>query len=253
MGTLKRVVAAWALAWLSLGAWAADPLVVGINSNDKPFCWVNERGELTGFSYEVAQAICQAMGAQCRFVSAKFAEFLPGVIDKRFDFVVGNVLRTPAREQQVDFTKRFWRSSSMFVGKPGVAKEVTPQALKGKTVAVQQGSVQEKHLLEHYAGSVRIVSFATNVERNAALAAGKADLMFGSTVSHFAFLTTPEGVGFEFIGAPIDGQGLGGDVAIPLAKGREALRTQLNAAIDAITHDGSFARINNKYFAASVF
>jgi len=232
---------------------AADSLVVAVNVNDKPFCWTNEKGELTGFSVDIARALCRTMKANCHFALAPFADFIPGVVDGRFDFVVANVLRTPEREQRVDFTNRFWRASSMFVGKPGVVADLSKPALKGKVVAVQKGSVQEKYLQEHYADGITLLSFPTNTERNNALVAGKADLILGSTVSHYAFLSTREGERFEFIGTPLDAPGLGGDVAIPVAKGRDALRARLNGAIDAILKDGTFARINNTYFSASVF
>lgn len=245
---------AFAMLALAVGpALATDSFVVAVNNNDRPFCWTNERGELTGFSVEIGRAICRAMGGECRLVATTFADFLPGVIDKRFDFVVANVLRTAEREKQVDFTNRFWRSSSMFVGKPGLLAEVTPRTANSRRIGVQKGSVQEKYLLETFAGVVAVESFATNVERNQALATGKVDLIFGSTVSHYAFLSTPEGARFDFIGGPIDGQGLGGDVAIPVAKGREVLRRRLNAAIETILGDGTFARINNAYFPSSVF
>lgn len=244
----------WGLLFLA-GSFsvAAETLTVAVNNNDRPFCWVDERGELTGFSVDIAKALCRAMAADCRFTPVTFADFIPGVTEGRFDFVVANVLRTPEREKMVDFTNRFWRSSSMFVGKPGVVPEITRAALKGKTVGVQKGSVQEKFLREMYGDTLALASFATNVERNAALVAGGVDLIFGSTVSHYAFLGTKDGTQFDFIGSPIDGQGLGGDVAIPLAKGRDELRKRLNGAIETILHDGGFARINNTYFSASVF
>lgn len=234
-------------------AFAAETLTVAVNNNDRPFCWVNERGELTGFSVDIAKALCRAMDAECKFTPVTFADFIPGVTERRFDFVVANVLRTPEREKLVDFTNRFWRSSSMFVGKPGGIREISRATLKGKTIGVQKGSVQEKFLRETFSDTLTVTSFATNVERNAALVNGSVDLIFGSTVSHYAFLSTKDGTQFDFIGSPIDGQGLGGDVAIPLAKGRDELRKRLNGAIETILHDGTFARINNTYFSASVF
>ena len=253
MGFMTRAVSLL-VALLGSGCLlAAEPLVVAVNNNDRPFCWSNERGELTGFSVDIARALCRAMKSECRLTVANFADFIPGVVEKRFDFVVANVLRTAEREKLVDFTNRFWRSSSMFVGKPGVAKDVSKQALNGKVVGVQKGAVQEKYLRENLADAVTIETFPTNTERNNALVSGKVDLIFGSTVSHYAFLSTGEGARFEFIGNPIDGQGLGGDVAIPLAKGRDDLRQRLNAAIETILHDGTFAKINNAYFTSSVF
>lgn len=230
-----------------------NPLVVAVNNNDRPFGWTNERGEMTGFSVDIARALCKAMARECRLQPTVFADFIPGVAAGKFDFAVANILRTPEREKQVDFSNRFWRSSSTFVGRSGVVKAISRQDLKGKTIAVQKGAAQERYLREFYADVATIDVYPTNLERNAALVAGKADLILGSTASHFAFLTTREGAGFDIIGEPLYEHGLGGEVAIPLAKGRDDLRQAINAAIDAILRDGTYARINNAYFAAGIF
>ncbi len=246
------VIVLW-LPLASLPLAAAEPLVVAVNNNDRPFGWTNERGELTGFSVDIARALCRAMSRECRLVPTVFADFVGGVVDGRFDFVVANILRTAEREKLVDFSDRFWRSSSTFVGRPGVVADITGKGLQGKIVAVQKGAVQERYLREIYEGVATIDSYATNAERNAALVAGRADLILGSTISHYAFLSTKEGSRFEFIGDPLFDRGLGGDVALPVRKGRDELRRALNAAIAAILRDGSYARIGNTYFAATIF
>lgn len=232
---------------------AGEPLIVAVNNNDRPFSMANEKGEMVGFSVDMARAICKAMHSECRLVPTTFADFIPGVVEKRFDFVVANVLRTAEREKLVAFSNRIWRSSSIFVGVPDNINRISKENLKGKLIGVQKGSAQEKYLQENYANVATILSYPSNIERNKALCDGKVDLVFGSTVSQYAFLTTSEGSHFEFIGGPIDGQGLGGDVAIPLSLGRDDLRERLNGAIETILKDGTFARINNTYFTASVF
>jgi len=236
-----------------LPAMAVEPLIVAVNNNDRPFGWTNEQGELTGFTVDIAKALCKAMDRECRLQPAVFADFIPGVVAGKFDFVVGNILRTPEREKQVDFSNRFWRSSSTFVGRPGVVKAINRDEFRGKRVAVQKGAVQERYLRQFFGETAIIDTYATNADRNAALAAGKADLMLGSTLSHFSFLTTKDGERFELIGDPIYDHGLGGDVAIPLAKGRDDLRQAINTAMAAILHDGTYARINNTYFPSGVF
>jgi ABC-type amino acid transport substrate-binding protein len=247
----------WLLATLLAAATyafaGANPLVVAVNNNDRPFGWTNDRGEMTGFSVDIARALCKAMARDCRLQPTVFADFIPGVATGKFDFVVANILRTPEREKQVDFSNRFWRSSSTFVGRSDVVKAISRQDLKGKTLGVQTGAAQERYLREFYGDVATIGAYPTNLERNAALVAGKVDLILGSTASHFAFLTTREGAGFDIIGDPIYDHGVGGEVAIPVAKGRDDLRQAINAAIDAILRDGTYARINNAYFAAGVF
>lgn len=249
--SIRSFVLLFALLVQSL-AGAAEPLVVAVNQEDKPFCWVNEQGRLTGFSVDIARAMCLAMKRECRIVPAPFAQFIAGVAEKKFDFVVANVLRTPEREKLVDFSERFWRSTSTFVGRPGVLREVAPANLKGRKIGVQKGSVQERYLRE-FAAAAQIESYPTNTERNAALVGGKVELIMASTISNFTFLSSEQGGQFDFVGAPLSDHGLGGDVAIPVAKGRNELREAINAAIRQVLHDGTYARINNQYFPASVF
>lgn len=238
---------------LSGPALAADTFTVAVNNNDRPFGYADEKGELTGFSVDIARELCKVLQAKCTLVPVPFAEFVPGVAEGRFDFAVANVLRTAEREKTVDFTDRYWRSSSSFVGKAGVVKAISAADLAGKRIAVQTGSQQERYLRRTYEGSAVIDAYPTNIERNAALIDGRADLMLGSTVSHFAFLTTKEGQGFEIIGEPMFEAGLGGDVGLPVKKGRDDLRQRLNDAIAAIVRDGTHSRINNQYFPVSIY
>jgi ABC-type amino acid transport substrate-binding protein len=251
--TLFVVLLAMALALAHVPARADDVLVVAVNNNEKPYGYVNDNGELTGFMVDIARALCQAMHLECRLQPALFIDFLPGIIDGRYDFVVGNLLRTAEREKQVDFTNRLWRSSSSFAGKAGLFIEPTREALKGNIIAVQEGATQEKYLREYFEGVVTIKTFPTHVERNAALAAGFADMTFGSTISHFSFLSSERGKGFDIISGPMFDHGLGGDVAIPVRKGRDDLRKRLNQAIDTILRDGTYGRITNSYFKANIF
>lgn len=232
---------------------AADKYSVAVNNNDQPFGYTDAKGELTGFSVAIARELCKVLKAECTLVPVPFAEFVPGVSEGRFDFVVANVLRTAEREKLVDFTDHYWRSSSSFVGKAGVVREVSPAAFTGKRISVQAGSQQERYLQRTYGGVAQILSFPTNIERNAALIDGRADLMLGSTVSHFAFLSTKDGQGFELVGEPMFDQGLGGEIGLPIRKGRNDLRQRLNEAIATIVNNGTYSRINNQYFPVSVY
>lgn len=241
------------LAFAVPGARAQDVLTVAVNDNDRPFGYTDERGELAGFNVDIARALCRALGAECRLVPTRFPDFVPGVADGRFDFAVANLLRTPERERVVDFTGRLWRSSSSFMGRPGVMPDLKPASLAGKTIGVQKGGVQERWVKEALGAQATVKTFDTIAERNAALLDGSVDLALGSTVGNFVFLNSPDGAWFEIIGDPVFDQGLGGDVAIPVAKGREALRQRLNDALAAILTDGTFSQINVKYFPISVY
>jgi histidine transport system substrate-binding protein len=247
-----RAAAAAVLAAVS-GVLVAGPalsdetLVVAVNRDDPPFGYIDPTGEPTGFSIEFARAVCTVMGATCRLEPTRFQDVLAGVVSGKFDFAVANVLRTPEREAQVDFSDRYFRSSSCFIGRPDMVAGTAPGDLAGRVIGVTAGSVQERWLRAAYSGSV-IKVLPSVSEATAALLDGTADLMLAPTMSSFEFLISPEGGAFEIIGEPFHDQGLGGEVAMPVAKGRDDLRQRLNAAIAVMQRDGILDRVVLRYF-----
>lgn len=244
---LRCLQAAAAAAVLAGPASAGEALVVAVNRDDPPFGYIDPTGEPTGFSVEFARALCAVMAAACRLEPTRFQDVLSGVVSGKFDFAVANVLRTPEREAQVDFSDHYFRSSSCFIGRPGMVAGTAPGDLAGRVIGVTAGSVQERWLRAAYSGSVVMVLPSVS-EATAALLDGTADLMLAPTMASFEFLISPEGGTFEIIGEPFHDQGLGGEVAIPLAKGRDDLRKRLNDAIAVMQRDGILDRVVLRYF-----
>ncbi|HEY0835167.1 MAG TPA: transporter substrate-binding domain-containing protein [Azospirillum sp.] len=243
-------LAAGILGALGAGAPASagETLVVAVNRDDPPFGYIDPTGEPTGFSVEFARALCTVMAATCRLEPTRFQEVLGGVVSGKFDFAVANVLRTPERETQVDFSDRYFRSSSCFIGRPGMVAGTAPADLAGRVIGVTAGSVQEHWLRATYGGASVIRILPSTAEATGALLDGSADLVLAPTMSSFDFLISPEGGAFEIIGEPFHGHGLGGEVAIPIAKGRDDLRQRINAAIAVMQRDGILDGVVLRYF-----
>ncbi|HYH21609.1 MAG TPA: transporter substrate-binding domain-containing protein [Azospirillum sp.] len=244
---VAAVLAAPASAGEATEGAAGKALVVAVNRDDPPFGYIDPTGEPTGFSVEFARALCTVMAATCRLEPTRFQEVLGGVTAGKFDFAVANVLRTPEREAQVDFSNRYFRSSSCFIGRPGLVAGTAPADLAGRVIGVTAGSVQERWLRAAYHRSTIMVLPSVS-EATAALLDGSADLMLAPTMSSFDFLISPEGGAFEIIGEPFHDQGLGGEVAIPVAKGRDDLRRRLNDAIAVMERDGILDGVVLRYF-----
>ena len=76
----------------------------------------------------------------------------------------------------------------------------------------------------------------------------------GSIQASYGFLNKPAGKDYEFAGATLDdpkffgvGDGIG------LRKGDVELREDLNKALATILANGTYARINNKYFDFDIY
>jgi polar amino acid transport system substrate-binding protein/arginine/ornithine transport system substrate-binding protein len=86
------------------------------------------------------------------------------------------------------------------------------------------------------------------------LAAGRGDVGFGSSLAATtAFLLSPEGKSFNKIGPAINPSGnQAGGTGIAMRKGEDALRNKVNAALKAITANGVYKTINDKYFDVNI-
>ena len=66
----------------------------------------------------------------------------------------------------------------------------------------------------------------------------------------FDWLQSKQGAGYEFVGETID---IGDKIGIAVRKGDHELRERLNRALAEILADGTYQRINARYFPFSIY
>ncbi len=68
------------------------------------------------------------------------------------------------------------------------------------------------------------------------------------------FLETPEGKGYAFVGPGfVDKKWFGDGIGIAVRKGDDDLREMFNRAIRTIREEGTYKKINAKYFDFDVY
>ena len=82
------------------------------------------------------------------------------------------------------------------------------------------------------------------------LAAGRLDAMFGDSLGSYAWLRGPEGAGFESVGVEYR---LDEGVGIAVRHEDAALLLRLNDALKAVLANGTYERINARYFPFSIY
>lgn len=233
---------------------AADRLRVASEGAYPPFNSLNEKGELVGFDIEIARAVCLVMGVSCEIVAEPWATILDGLRDKRYDVIVASMVRTPEREKIADFTDSYYRSRSIFIGKKELAQPKEGDPLVGKRVGTAKGTVQAEYLLKNYADKYTVVVYDDTSIQQEKLASGDVDAILDGTLTGYAFLQTDKGRNFDFVGNPIPLEDDNSDAArIAVRKGETALRDDINRALQTIRLDGTYDRINRKYFPFSIY
>ena len=252
----RLVIVFLALIALTGGAQAETRKIrIGTEGTYRPFSYFDAEGKLTGFEVELDRAICAAVKADCEFVTMEFDGLIPALQEKKIDAVASGLRITEKRKKAIDFTDKYYNTPSRVVLRKAF-KYDGPASVKGKKIGVLKASTQEKYALgELKPAGAEVVSYEAQDQVYLDIKAGRLD---GTVADHVevtgGFLSKPEGKDFELKGEELYiPKYFGIGAGIGLRKGQDALKGELNAAIKAIRANGTYKKINDKYFKFDVY
>jgi arginine/ornithine transport system substrate-binding protein len=242
-------LALWMAALLAGVAATAQPVLrIATEGTYPPWSYKDAQGRLQGWDVDIANALCEKMKVRCEIVAQDWDGIIPGLLAHKYDEIVASMAVTEQRRQRVDFTNKYKSTVSRFVARKGTPPDVSADALRGKAIGVQRGSIQAGYLAAHYKGS-DIKLYDTPQAAELDLLAGRVDYIFGNMVTyHVGFLKQAEARDFDFVGPELKGGLLGEGNAIAVRKNSPQLLQQLNGALAAIIADGTYERITATYF-----
>lgn len=249
------LVAVLAVGVMAGAAQAGQKVKIGTEGAYPPFNSIDKDGKLVGFDIDIANALCDAAGFECEFVVQDWDGIIPGLLAKKYDAIIASMSITDERKQKVDFTNKYYNTPAKFFARKGSGLEVSPDGLKGKVIAVQRATTHENFLNDNYGKIVTVKAYATQDEAYLDLVSGRADAGIADSVAVMdGFLGTDQGKDFEFIGPDFsDPKWFGEGAGIAIRKGEGDLLNAFNAAIAKIRADGTYAKINAKYFDFDVY
>nr|WP_232316745.1 ABC transporter substrate-binding protein [Candidatus Burkholderia verschuerenii] len=231
-------------------ALAADTLRFGLEAQYPPFESKSSTGELQGLDIDVGNAVCAAAKMQCKWVETSFDSLIPALQGRKFDAINSAMNATDQRRQAIDFTTVVYRVPTQLIAKTGSGLEPTSASLKGKSVGVLQGSIQETFAKAHWENEgVKVVPYQDQNQVYTDLKSGRLDAtLVLAPAGQNGFLSKPDGAGFAFVGAPVrDDKILGSGIAYGVRKGDGALKAKLDAAIAKVKADGTIDKYAKKY------
>ena len=257
MKKIGLIVFAAAMA-LGLGAQAADKMKVrmGTEGAYPPFNSVDKDGKLIGFDIDIGNAICAAANFECTWVTQNWDGIIPGLVAEKFDTIIASMSITDERKKKVDFTKKYYSTPARFVtADANKSVEINMDNLKGKVIGVQESTVSDNFVTDNFGKVAKIKRYKKQEQANLDLTSGRLDYVFAdSVVLSDGFLKTPRGKGYGFVGPSYsDVKWFGEGIGIAVRKGDDKLREAINAAIAKIRADGTYAKLNAKYFDFDVY
>jgi histidine transport system substrate-binding protein len=236
--------------------WTGKVIKLAVDPTYPPLEYKTPDGKLTGFGVDIANALCAQMHAKCVWVETSFDGMIPGLLARKFDVISSSMTITPKRMQQIAFSNKISNAPARLVVPRGSPLLPDAASLKGKRVGVEQGTSQEDYARAMWQpAGVEIVAYQNQDQVYSDLTSGRLDAAFQASIeASDGFLKKPEGKDFQFAGPAMDdpkyfGQGDG----LGLRKDDVALREAFNQALAQILANGTYARINNKYFDFDIY
>lgn len=248
----KFLLVAAAILGFASNAFAADIMKFGVEGAYPPFNSKDASGQVGGFDVEIGKALCAKMKVECEVVTSEWEGIITALNEGKFDFLISSMSITKERRELVDFTEPYYSNKLQFVA-PKASDLKTDKAsirdsMLGKTLGVQASTISAAWLQENLGMDITLKLYDTQENAFADLAAGHVDAILADKYVSYEWLKGEAGSSFEFKGDPVvDNDKIG--IAVRL---NDPLRARLNLAIKEIIEDGTYKKINDKYFPFNI-
>jgi len=244
---VARLAAALPAALIALLALAGpgvaqQPLTVGLDATFAPHAMPKLGGGVEGFNVDMANEIARRLGRPVNIVAQEFSGIIPGLQSKRFDFIVAPVTVTAERAKSMLFTEGYLNTDYQFVIQKDAPDLTKLEDLKGKTIAVNRGSIYDTWARDNMAKyGFTVENFNTTPDAVQAVLSGRAFAnLAGNTAAAWAVQKTPGLKGSYTIKTGLVW-------AIPFRRDDVATRNQVEVVVECMKLDGFFAKLSEKW------
>lgn len=256
---MKRIIIFLTVALLTIAsaAQAKDwkKIRIGTEGAYPPFNYIGTDGKIVGFDVDIAYALCDYMHAKCTLVAQDWDGIIPALLARKYDAIVASMSITEERKRKVSFTDKYYHTPARMVAN----KNLIVKILKGDRwkmkIGVQRATIHDRFATDNFGDNIELVRYGTQDEADLDLKAGRVDLLLADSVVLYAgFLKKAGNENYQFIGPEFtDPKWFGPGAGIAVRKQDNDLREQLNAAIKGIRANGTYQKIEAKYFDFDIY
>ena len=221
-------------------------LRIGTEGAYAPFNYTNADGTLGGFDIEIANAICADMQVTCEIMAQDWDGIIPGLKAGKYDAIVAAMSVTPERAQQVAFTDPYFSNALVFLAKKDSRFDPSNSSdIDSHSIAAQRSTISSQWLEKAYPkADIKLYDTLSNAFLD--LGSGRVDAMISDKLPAIEWLSSPSGSNYVLKGAEID---INDNFAIAVRPNDEALQAKINTSLSNIKANGTYDKINQKYFA----
>ena len=255
------LLAAWCIsaraddlaAKLPAGVREAGEITAAQNATYPPFAFVNKNNQPDGIEADLLRAIAQKLGVRVVLTPMEFVNIMPALQAGRFELGLGGFFDTAARREVVTFIDYMYAVDGL-ITRPGNPDHLSVNDLCGKTVSGSETSAEVVNLnalskLCTAAGkaAIDVVVLKGTPAQVEAVKSGRV-MAANVTKAVSAYTASQPGAGLEDVpGVVLNADRQKQLDGIMLRKDESDLANAIEAAMNALIADGTYARILKKW------
>ncbi|WP_440654000.1 transporter substrate-binding domain-containing protein [Candidatus Pelagibacter sp. HIMB1506] len=277
MNIFKKTILTVLASFLIIGNVSAEKIKIGTEGAYPPWNSKDASGNLIGFEVELAQELCKIMKYECTIVEQDWDGMIPALVMRKFDAIMAGMSITDERKKTITFSQGYadevaslavMKGSSLegmdtpeginlSLGGSSVKKalKTLTDALSGKTVCTQTGTIHQNFLESGDVGSVNVRTYKTQDEVNLDLTSGRCDVALAAAVA-FTDYADKSGKPVVLVGPTFSGGAFGNGVGVGIRQASDSaigkrdakILKDFNKAINKARKQGIISKLAIKHF-----
>ncbi len=225
----------------------AGKLVLGLDATFKPMGYTDENDKIVGFDIDLAQEVCKRMDIKLETYNVNWDTKEQDLNAGTIDCIWNGLSVSDERKKQMLMSEPYMNNTMVFM--TAVGSDIkSKDDLKGKKVAVQNGSTAQELLKESdVAKDITITELATNVEAIQQLDLNMVDAVFlDSVVANYEKTSSGKDYGV------LEDAAYAEEYAIGFKLGSNELCKKIEDTLKEMKKDGKVEEISKKWFGEDV-
>lgn len=217
----------------------AGTLVMCTEATFRPFEYM-DKGNIVGIDVEISKQIAKDLNAQLSIQNISFDSVIPAVETGKYDLGVAGITKNAGRAKMVDFSDSYYDASQVIIVKSSNTTINSAKSLKGKQIAVQQGTTGND-LATTYTDKSKVQPFQATTDAVQQLENNKVDAVILDSFPAQIFVQQHPDL--KIAGKPLDSE----PYCIAIKKGNTALLNAVNKTIKRLKSSGDIKSYIKQY------
>ena len=247
---LVILIVAALVAWKTVNK-ETPTLIMATNASFPPYEFYDDNGNIVGIDAEIAKAVANHMGYDFQIDDMDFGAIINAVDSGKASFGLAGMTVTEERLEQVDFSDSYATGVQVVIVLDNSAiKSVDDLFAEGILIGVQESTTGDIYITDDIdaAGlpADNVLRYPNGNEAVLALTSGKIDCVVIDNEPAKSYVDANPGLKI------LDTEYVVEDYAACFKKGNTELVDAFNAALKALTEDGTIPAIIEKYIPSDV-